>query len=102
MFSLGELVVLGLTLSCTYNSIRNPTVAKTMKMLLEEGLVYYRCLSNAAALLRIRGRLLTWNFSVIFCVTFVLTLMIVFAPPGIQNICAQYVLLRRASVKVTC
>ena len=30
-------------------------------------------------------------YGVIFGVTFSLTLMIAFAPPGIQNICAQYV-----------
>ena len=36
-------------------------------------------------------QLLTWNASVIFSVTLVLTLMIAFAPPGIQNLCAQYV-----------
>ena len=39
-----------------------------------------------------------WIFSVIFCVTLVLTLMVAFAPPGIQNVCAQYVSLWRASV----
>ncbi|PIL22617.1 hypothetical protein GSI_15307 [Ganoderma sinense ZZ0214-1] len=63
-----DTLVLGLTLFCTYNSIRNQTVANTMKVLLKEGLLYY---------------------SVIFCVTLVLTLMVAFAPPGIQNVCAQ-------------
>ena len=38
-----DTLVLGLTLYCTYNTIRNPTVANTMRVLLKEGLLYYRC-----------------------------------------------------------
>ncbi|KAI1790138.1 hypothetical protein LXA43DRAFT_522046 [Ganoderma leucocontextum] len=63
-----DTVVLGLTLYCTFNTIRGATVANTMRVLLKEGLMYY---------------------SVIFSVTLVLTLMVAFAPPGIQNVCAQ-------------
>ncbi|TBU48529.1 hypothetical protein BD309DRAFT_884159 [Dichomitus squalens] len=63
-----DTLVLGLTMYRTYSGIRKPTVGRTMWILLKEGVMYY---------------------SVIFCVTLVLTLMIVFAPPGIQNLCAQ-------------
>ncbi|PIL22618.1 hypothetical protein GSI_15308 [Ganoderma sinense ZZ0214-1] len=63
-----DTIVLLLTIFKTYSSLRYKTVAGTMRTLLKEGVAYY---------------------SVIFSVTLVLTLMIAFAPPGIQNLCAQ-------------
>jgi len=61
-------IVFGLTVNRTLPSIRKKEAGSVVKKLLEDGLLYY---------------------SVIFSVTFVLTLMIVGAPPGIKNICAQ-------------
>ncbi|KAJ7202863.1 hypothetical protein GGX14DRAFT_699113 [Mycena pura] len=61
-------IVFGLTVNRTLPSIRKKEAGFVVKKLLEDGLLYY---------------------SVIFSVTFVLTLMIVGAPPGIKNICAQ-------------
>ncbi|KAI1790139.1 hypothetical protein LXA43DRAFT_1149566 [Ganoderma leucocontextum] len=63
-----DTIVLLLTVYRTYSSVRYKSVAGMMRTLLKEGVAYY---------------------SVIFSVTLVLTLMIVFAPPGIQNLCAQ-------------
>ncbi|KAJ6536576.1 hypothetical protein DFH09DRAFT_1283784 [Mycena vulgaris] len=61
-------IVFGLTVNRTLPSIRKKEAGFIVKKLLEDGLLYY---------------------SVIFAITFVLTFMIVGAPPGTKNICAQ-------------
>ncbi|TFK39075.1 hypothetical protein BDQ12DRAFT_722916 [Crucibulum laeve] len=67
-----DTVVFSLTLYRTYPYIRRKSASYVMKRLLEDGLIYY---------------------SAIFTVTAVLTLMIIFAPPGLKNITAQLELL---------
>ncbi|KAJ7644394.1 hypothetical protein FB45DRAFT_897774 [Roridomyces roridus] len=61
-------IVFALTLRRTLPAVRQKTAGYILKRLLEDGVLYY---------------------SVIFCITFVLTLMIISAPPGTKNICAQ-------------
>ncbi|KAJ8691068.1 hypothetical protein PTI98_010674 [Pleurotus ostreatus] len=61
-------IVLLLTLYRTWPSIRRREAGFIMNRLFEDGLLYY---------------------SVIFSVTLVLTIMIIAAPPGLQNITAQ-------------
>ncbi|KAF5315251.1 hypothetical protein D9619_007444 [Psilocybe cf. subviscida] len=63
-----DTIIFGLTLYRTVPPIRREEASYIIKRLLEDGLLYY---------------------SVIFTVTFVLTFMIVAAPPGTKNICAQ-------------
>ncbi|KAF7297623.1 hypothetical protein MKEN_01385300 [Mycena kentingensis (nom. inval.)] len=63
-----DTIVFALTVNRTLPSIRKREAGYILKKLLEDGLLYY---------------------SVIFAITFVLTFMIVGAPPGIKNICAQ-------------
>ncbi|KAI0720555.1 hypothetical protein C8T65DRAFT_293211 [Cerioporus squamosus] len=63
-----DTIVLALTVRRTYTQIRYPNVSRTMRILLKEGVFYY---------------------SVIFCITLVLTLMIVLAPAGLKNVMAQ-------------
>ncbi|KAH6912858.1 hypothetical protein BKA70DRAFT_1422412 [Coprinopsis sp. MPI-PUGE-AT-0042] len=67
-----DTVILGLTINRTLPSLKNRRTSYIMTRLFQDGLVYY---------------------SAIFAVTLVLTLMIVSAPPGIQNITAQLELL---------
>jgi len=67
-----DTLILGLTLNRTLPSLRNKTASYVMRRLFHDGLVYY---------------------SVIFSITFVLSIMIAAAPPGIQNITAQLELL---------
>ncbi|TFK24399.1 hypothetical protein FA15DRAFT_669631 [Coprinopsis marcescibilis] len=67
-----DTVILSLTVYRTLPTLKNKRTSYIMKRLFQDGLVYY---------------------SAIFAVTLVLTLMIVFAPPGIQNITAQLELL---------
>jgi len=67
-----DTLVLGLTLNRTIPSLRNRTASYVMRRLLQDGLLYY---------------------SAIFSITFVLSIMIAAAPPGIQNITAQLELL---------
>ena len=38
-----DTLVLGLTIYRTYSGIRNPTVGRTMWILLKAGVMYYRC-----------------------------------------------------------
>lgn len=64
--------VVMLTLARTVPSIRHRTSSHIVRVLLEDGLLYY---------------------SVIFSINLVLTLMIIFAPPGLKNITAQLELL---------
>ncbi|KAJ7246348.1 hypothetical protein C8J57DRAFT_1675012 [Mycena rebaudengoi] len=61
-------IVFGLTVSRTLPTIRKKEAGFIVRKLLEDGILYY---------------------SVIFAITFVLTFMIVGAPPGTKNICAQ-------------
>ncbi|KAF8802104.1 hypothetical protein BYT27DRAFT_7215533 [Phlegmacium glaucopus] len=63
-----DTIIFGLTLYRTVPPIRREEAGYIVKRLLEDGLLYY---------------------SVIFSVTFVLTFMIVTAPPGTKNIAAQ-------------
>ncbi|KAI0766388.1 hypothetical protein BD413DRAFT_570526 [Trametes elegans] len=63
-----DTVVLFFTVKRTYRGIKNPTAGHIMRILLKEGLLYY---------------------SVIFTITLILTLMIVFAPDGLKNLTAQ-------------
>ncbi|RPD62483.1 hypothetical protein L227DRAFT_609685 [Lentinus tigrinus ALCF2SS1-6] len=63
-----DTIVLALTIRRTYSDIKYPSVGRTMRTLLKEGVLYY---------------------SVIFCITLVLTLMIVLAPDGLKNVMAQ-------------
>jgi len=67
-----DTIVVGLTLMRTVPSIRHRTASHIVKVLLEDGLLYY---------------------SIIFSINLVLTLMIIFAPPGLKNITAQLELL---------
>ncbi|KAJ7175306.1 hypothetical protein C8R46DRAFT_1213790 [Mycena filopes] len=61
-------IVFALTVNRTLPAIRKKEAGSIIKKLLEDGLLYY---------------------GVIFAITFVLTFMIVGAPPGTKNICAQ-------------
>jgi len=63
-----DTIIFGLTLYRTVPPLRREEASYIIKRLLEDGLLYY---------------------SVIFSVTFVLTFMIVAAPPGTKNIAAQ-------------
>ncbi|KAF8989040.1 hypothetical protein BDQ17DRAFT_1334322 [Cyathus striatus] len=63
-----SIIIFGLTLYRTVPPIRRKEASYIIKRLLEDGLLYY---------------------SVIFSVTLVLTIMIIAAPPGTKNICAQ-------------
>ncbi|KAF8887459.1 hypothetical protein CPB84DRAFT_1786890 [Gymnopilus junonius] len=63
-----DTIIFGLTLYRTLPPILREEASYIIKRLLEDGMLYY---------------------SVIFSVTFVLTFMIVGAPPGTKNICAQ-------------
>jgi len=63
-----DTIIFGLTIYRTLPPILREEASYIIKRLLEDGLLYY---------------------SVIFSVTFVLTFMIVGAPPGTKNICAQ-------------
>ncbi|KAI0372252.1 hypothetical protein BV20DRAFT_1034733 [Pilatotrama ljubarskyi] len=63
-----DTIVLLFTLKRTYRGIKNPTAGRIMRILLKEGLMYY---------------------SVIFSITLILTLMIVFAPDGLKNLTAH-------------
>jgi len=63
-----DTIIFGLTLYRTVPPIRREEASYIIKRLLEDGILYY---------------------SVIFSVTFVLTFMIVAAPPGTKNIAAQ-------------
>ncbi|KAF9474587.1 hypothetical protein BDN70DRAFT_936524 [Pholiota conissans] len=63
-----DTIIFGLTLYRTVPPIRKEEASYIVKRLLEDGLLYY---------------------SVIFSITFILTFMIVAAPPGTKNICAQ-------------
>jgi len=67
-----DTIVVSLTLIRTIPSIRHRTASHIVKVLLEDGLLYY---------------------SVIFSINLVLTLMIIFAPPGLKNVTAQLELL---------
>ncbi|KAL0565691.1 hypothetical protein V5O48_016331 [Marasmius crinis-equi] len=67
-----DTVAFGLTFYRTYPSVRGQSRSKIARRLLEDGLLYY---------------------SVIFSVTLVLTLMIIFAPDGLKNVAAQLELL---------
>ncbi|KAI0754896.1 hypothetical protein C8Q80DRAFT_1266432 [Daedaleopsis nitida] len=63
-----DTIVLSLTLYRTYRGIKHYSTSKIMRVILREGIMYY---------------------SVIFIITLILTLMIVFAPDGLKNITAQ-------------
>ncbi|KAI0667601.1 hypothetical protein C8Q78DRAFT_981412, partial [Trametes maxima] len=63
-----DTVVLIFTVRRTYGGIKNPTAGRIMRILLKEGILYY---------------------SVIFSITLILTLMIVFAADGLKNLTAQ-------------
>ncbi|KAH9891725.1 hypothetical protein C8Q73DRAFT_700573 [Cubamyces lactineus] len=63
-----DTVVLAFTLKRTYRGLKNPTAGRIMRVLMKEGLMYY---------------------SVIFTITLILTLMIIFAPDGLKNLTAQ-------------
>ncbi|KAF9468653.1 hypothetical protein BDZ94DRAFT_687734 [Collybia nuda] len=63
-----DTVATGLTLYRTMPSIREKNTMYITRSLLKDGLIYY---------------------STILMVTLVLTFMIIFAPPGVQNIAAQ-------------
>ncbi|KAG2010295.1 hypothetical protein CC2G_013132 [Coprinopsis cinerea AmutBmut pab1-1] len=67
-----DTMVLVLTLYRTLPSLKDRGASFVMKRLFQDGLIYY---------------------TAIFAVTLVLTLMIIFAPPGLQNITAQLELL---------
>ncbi|KAI0754894.1 hypothetical protein C8Q80DRAFT_1117449 [Daedaleopsis nitida] len=63
-----DTIVLVLTVRRTFSEVKHPSVSRTMRILLKEGILYY---------------------SVIFSITLMLTLMIVFAPDGLKNATAQ-------------
>ena len=79
-------IVLALTIRCTCSHVTYPTVGRTMRMLLQEGILYYRCVSMTCLFLNAG---LIEHGSVIFSVTFGLTLMIALAPEGLKNLLAQ-------------
>ncbi|KAI0657346.1 hypothetical protein C8Q70DRAFT_1055873 [Cubamyces menziesii] len=60
-----DTVVLAFTLKRTYRGLKNPTAGRIMRVLMKEGLI------------------------VIFTITLILTLMIIFAPDGLKNLTAQ-------------
>lgn len=82
-----DTIVLGLTLNRTLGPVRNKTAGKIAKVLLRDGILYYRSVVDQ---LSCYDSFMCDN-SVIFAVNLVLTLMIAAAPPGLQNITAQYV-----------
>ncbi|KAI0632202.1 hypothetical protein C8Q77DRAFT_1158865 [Trametes polyzona] len=63
-----DTVVLLFTIKRTYKGMKNPTAGHILRILLKEGVMYY---------------------SVIFTITLILTLMIIFAPDGLKNLTAQ-------------
>ena len=79
-------IVLALTIRCTCSHVKYPTVGRTMRMLLQEGILYYRCVSMTCLF---RTARLIEHGSVIFSVTLGLTLMIALAPEGLKNLLAQ-------------
>ena len=79
-------IVLALTIRRTCSNSKYPTVGRTMRMLLQEGILYYRCVSMTCLFLTAG---LIEHGSVIFSVTLGLTLMIALAPEGLKNLLAQ-------------
>ncbi|KAH9924682.1 uncharacterized protein BXZ73DRAFT_1879, partial [Epithele typhae] len=63
-----DTTVFALTLWKTYSGLKYPTIMRTTRLFLQEGLMYY---------------------GVIFCVTLVLTIMILTAPDGIKMVIAH-------------
>ncbi|KAL7279881.1 hypothetical protein ACG7TL_006290 [Trametes sanguinea] len=74
-----DTIVFVLTIKRTYRGVKNPTVGRIMRVLLKEGLLYYSLLMESPFR----------KHSVIFTITLILTLMIVFAPDGLKNLTAQ-------------
>ena len=81
-----DTVVLVLTVMKTYSSIKYPTVVRTTRVILQEGVMYYRYVVGEACCHVSSDHT---PYSVLFCVSLVLTLMISIAPPGLQNVTAQ-------------
>ncbi|KAI1790141.1 hypothetical protein LXA43DRAFT_1062298 [Ganoderma leucocontextum] len=71
-----ETVILVLTLLRTYQHARDASTGRVMRILVREGLFYFS--ATACPVL-----------SVIFTITFILTLMILLAPDGLKNVAAQ-------------
>ena len=92
-----DTIIFGLTLYRTVPPIRREEASYIIKRLLEDGILYYRYyISCFQFIYQIRSDHPSFFFkkkttitSVIFSVTFVLTFMIVAAPPGTKNIAAQ-------------
>ena len=84
-----DTIVLILTLNRTLGPVRNKTAGKIARVLLRDGILYYRSVNedcSGSFLCRVSAHV---GRSVIFAVNLVLTLMIATAPPGLQNITAQ-------------
>lgn len=77
--------VFGLTLHRTLPSIRNKEAGHVIRTLFADGLLYYRCASQALRVAEAQQAC-----SVICTINLVLTFMIIKAPEGVQNIAAQY------------
>ena len=84
-----DTIVLALTLNKTLGPIRRKTAGNIARVLLRDGILYYRYAFLLG--LAYQERLIL-SFSVIFAVNAVLTIMIIAAPSGLQNITAQFVL----------
>ncbi|KAI0686984.1 hypothetical protein C8Q76DRAFT_772249 [Earliella scabrosa] len=63
-----DTIVLALTVKRSFSTARHPSIGRTMRILLKEGI---------------------WYYSVIFCITLILTVMIVSAPDGLKNVTAH-------------
>ena len=88
-----DTVVVLLTIYRTVGQIRQRTAGKIMRVLLRDGLLYYRSVwyKYPAVSHPVSSLTLLSPYSVIFAINLILTLMIAFAPPGLQNVTAQYV-----------
>ena len=85
-----DTVVLIFTVKKTYNSAgRSAGCSGLARALLQEGIAYYTYAHSSSLNRAVTDVCFSFLPSVIFSVTLVLTLMIAFAPPGLQNIMAQ-------------
>lgn len=81
-----DTIVFGLTLRKTVPPLRRAQASYIIQRLLEDGILYYRWVNATSAEQRPQQNHL---YSVILSVTMVLTIMVVTAPEGIQNVAAQ-------------
>ena len=87
-----DTAVLVLIVYRTLSFVRLKTAGKVARVLLRDGMLYYGYVRTRLRVAQ-HSSLAVCVSSAIFTVNLVLTMMIIGAPPGIQNITAQYAVL---------